>query len=171
MSICPGCGLAVGPEATLSPGGLLHCDVCGRVFPMIPDASASRAPVAPTASAVREPMQLPLGQAAKSGGPLWLKLSVVRGPTAGRTIEVGGREIVFGRTLGDVQIADPEISRRHLAFLSVAGRCMVRDLGSSNGTFVDGVRVGEASVVAGQEVTLGETVLRLLDVRDAGPPR
>ena len=132
MSVCPGCGLAVGPEATLAPGGLLHCEVCGRVFPIIPPPATDEDPITATTPAAKNPpAPLPLDVAPSPSGPtglIRLKLNIVRGPATGRTIDVQGQEITFGRSKGDVQIIDPEISRQHLSFQSVASRCLVRDL-------------------------------------------
>ena len=57
--------------------------------------------------------------------------------------------------------ADDTVSRRHAELLLVEGRWMLRDLGSSNGTWVNGRRVMEAEVAPGDELQLGGCALRL----------
>lgn len=73
-----------------------------------------------------------------------------------------GREIVVGRDPEcDYPLQNPNVSWRHAA-LSISGSTItVRDLGSRNGTQVDGRYVRTAQVKAGAEVTIGPFVLRL----------
>ncbi|MGI6420015.1 MAG: FHA domain-containing protein [Thermoguttaceae bacterium] len=56
-----------------------------------------------------------------------------------------------------VHLADPEVSRRHCEVSQLDGSLVVRDLGSSNGTFVNGSRVAEAILKPGDELTVGKT--------------
>ena len=74
---------------------------------------------------------------------------------------VGGR-LMLGRS-SDCQLvfADDTVSRRHAELCLVEGRWMLRDLGSSNGTWVNGRRVMEAEVAPGDELQLGGCALRL----------
>src|SRR5258708_36139381 len=65
-------------------------------------------------------------------------------------------------------LTDRRVSRRHLA-LSVTERGLhVTDLGSTNGTFINGLRVESAFAFVGSEIQLGDTVLA---VELAAPPR
>ena len=77
-----------------------------------------------------------------------------------RRVRLGDGRHVVGRAKGcDVPIDDRTLSRRHAAFVVRGGRVTVDDLGSLNGTFVDGTRVGEETEVgAGGVVGLGECV-------------
>ena len=70
-------------------------------------------------------------------------LKVISGPDEGRSIEVE-EEVVIGREDADLELADPEISRRHAAVRPVEGGVEIEDLGSMNGTFVNGDRISEA---------------------------
>ncbi len=74
-------------------------------------------------------------------------LRVVGGPGAGQEMDID-RELVVGRDEADVTIADPELSRHHAALRPVADGVEVEDLGSSNGTFVDGERISQARTIA-----------------------
>jgi FHA domain-containing protein len=67
-------------------------------------------------------------------------LKVTSGPSAGRTIEVD-HELVIGREDCELTIADPELSRRHMAIRPIERGVEVEDLGSMNGTFVGGTRI------------------------------
>lgn len=61
----------------------------------------------------------------------------------------------------DLTLTDREVSRRHLALEQRGGVLHVEDLGSTNGTFVNGVRVIEALVEGGETLRVGSTVLRV----------
>ncbi|MDH4078161.1 MAG: FHA domain-containing protein [Acidimicrobiia bacterium] len=70
-----------------------------------------------------------------------------------------------GRECDGLLLADQRVSRLHLRLELVEGRMVVADLGSSNGTFVDGLRVRAPVVVEPlSTVTLGSTAIRLLGV-------
>jgi FHA domain len=71
-------------------------------------------------------------------------------------------ELILGRERGtaDLVIEDPGVSRRHARVLPDNGALVVEDLGSSNGTYVNGRRIsGPAEVADGDEVQLGDTVI------------
>jgi ABC transport system ATP-binding/permease protein len=87
------------------------------------------------------------------------RLRITSGPLAGQTVEIES-ELVIGRAEGDLAIEDLELSRRHVAVRRLANRLQVEDLGSSNGTFVDGTRIEEPTMVGGgAEIRVGTTVL------------
>lgn len=87
------------------------------------------------------------------------RLRVVSGPNAGQTVDVEG-EIVIGREDTDLAIDDEEMSRRHAVVRRHANRLQVEDLGSTNGTFVDGTRIAEPTLLGGgAEIKVGMTVL------------
>ena len=91
-----------------------------------------------------------------------LTLVIVEGQDAGRELPIGGTVLV-GRDPGaDVVIADTEISSRHASFAPVDGGVAVEDLGSTNGTFVNGQRLtGTRQLQAGDRVQLGATVVEV----------
>lgn len=63
----------------------------------------------------------------------------------------------FGRSLNtDFQIAHPSVSSAHCEIVDTNGALVVKDLGSTNGTMVDGKPVQESPLAAGQTVRLGE---------------
>jgi pSer/pThr/pTyr-binding forkhead associated (FHA) protein len=92
-------------------------------------------------------------------------LHVKSGPLAGKTIEVES-DLTIGRQNADVTIDDAQISRRHAVLRPHADGLEVEDLGSSNGTFVDGRRIEAPTLVGdGAQVKLGVTVLEVEQTR------
>ena len=88
-------------------------------------------------------------------------LIVRSGPRAGERIELVG-ELVVGRENADVTVSDEEVSRRHLAVRPHEDGVELEDLGSTNGTFVDGARLSAVVVVSSTaRVVLGDTELEI----------
>lgn len=91
-----------------------------------------------------------------------MKLVASSGPAAGLELEISSR-VVIGREEGcDLTLEDEKVSRRHCALTPNAdGTVTLEDLGSSNGTFVNGARISAPVVLRGdEEVRVGSTVLR-----------
>jgi hypothetical protein len=93
------------------------------------------------------------------------QLQVVAGPDAGGVHLLHGGQIRIGRaTDADVPLDDPDVSRLHCAVtLTEDGRVTVADLGSTNGTTLDGRDVGprEVRLAPGALLRVGESALRL----------
>jgi pSer/pThr/pTyr-binding forkhead associated (FHA) protein len=84
-------------------------------------------------------------------------LVITSGQLEGRRIEVS-HELVIGRENVDVEIDDAELSRRHVAVRPTEGGLEVEDLGSRNGTRVDGTRIdGPTRIRHGAVLTAGMT--------------
>ncbi|MBL7255347.1 protein kinase domain-containing protein [Paractinoplanes lichenicola] len=81
---------------------------------------------------------------------------------AGRVF-TGDAEVLLGRDAAcDVQVTDRRVSRRHCRLVVRPDRVAVRDLGSRNGTSVNGVPIdGERELHDGDELRLGDTVARV----------
>jgi DNA-binding NtrC family response regulator len=89
------------------------------------------------------------------------RLLIVKGPDRGESISLDARPRTVGSGVGcDVQLSDPAISRRHLEIQAGPEGVVVRDLGSTNGSFVQGARFTELTLGFGTEVTIGKTVLK-----------
>ncbi|MGW2236281.1 FHA domain-containing protein [Streptomyces sp. NPDC001759] len=93
------------------------------------------------------------------------QLHVVSGPDAGGVHLLHGGEIRIGRSAdADVPLDDPDVSRLHCAVTVAAdGRVSVADLGSTNGTTLDGTRLNTRPVrfTPGALLRIGESALRL----------
>jgi predicted component of type VI protein secretion system len=95
------------------------------------------------------------------------QLVVTKGPLAGRKFELDA-ELVIGREGVAVTIEDSELSRRHAAVRPVMGGYEVEDLGSLNGTFVNGERIDTPTrLVGGESIKLGQSVLELEAARSS----
>ncbi|MBZ0275652.1 MAG: FHA domain-containing protein [Anaerolineae bacterium] len=88
------------------------------------------------------------------------RLIVRRGPQPNQTYDLNKDIITVGRDItNDITINDPEVSRHHMRFTRGAGGFTLEDLGSTNGTFVNGQRLAGAKPLAnGDMIGLGETV-------------
>jgi Protein of unknown function (DUF3662)/FHA domain len=78
----------------------------------------------------------------------------------GTRIQVGTEPVVIGRLPEcSVVLSDPNVSRRHAEIRRVGDAIVVTDLGSTNGTRVNGSSVHEQQLESGDEVTVGSTTL------------
>src|SRR5262245_20184848 len=103
-----------------------------------------------------------------------LAMSSTRGRTAprsysvqdlgqgGATVALGARPVVVGAHAScDLVLADPQVSRRHAELAIVPEGIRIKDLGSTNGTWWQGTKVGEVVVPAGATVQFGATPVRI----------
>lgn len=76
------------------------------------------------------------------------------------------RRVTLGRAPdSDLQLGDPEVSRRHAKIeVDAQGRVMLVDLSSTSGTFVRGARIDRHELVPGDELMIGRFRLRLEEV-------
>jgi len=89
-----------------------------------------------------------------------VKLVVVEGPDAGTSVDVTGERFVVGRGQGcDLTLGDPDVSRRHLEIRNAGSGFEAADLGSSNGTEVDGHPLSDMPLRDGAQIRLGSTIL------------
>jgi len=78
--------------------------------------------------------------------------------------------ITIGRnTDNDLMITDPFISKYHAVIQSNEGQIVIRDLKSSNSTFVNNIKITEAPLHIGDEIVIGKHVLRLQYGKDKEP--
>ena len=82
-----------------------------------------------------------------------------------------GATMVVGRApTSDIPVFDPTISRRHAELVADDKGLNVKDLGSSNGTFLNGSRVESCVVSLGDTITFGKVAFKLNQVGAAAPP-
>lgn len=90
-------------------------------------------------------------------------LRVQSGPDAGHVLVLDPSSpphAVLGNASScSLQLTDPCISRRHVALTATATHVLLVDLGSTNGTRVNGVIVREARLYGGETITIGRTVI------------
>ena len=89
------------------------------------------------------------------------RLSVRRGPEEGKTFPLTSTSTTVGRDpMAEIVLSDPEVSRQHARFTRTEEGYQLQDLGSTNGTFIDGRRLtGEAvGLKPGAVITMGSNV-------------
>ena len=90
------------------------------------------------------------------------QLTVNKGPEPGKVYELISVSITIGRDpMSEITINDPEVSRRHARLIGTLSGYRIQDLGSTNGTFVDGVRLGgePLDLESGQVISIGGGVV------------
>ncbi len=111
-------------------------------------------------------------------------LRVIQGPDKGKSFELpGGVPQLLGRSSEALELSDNTVSRRHAELTPDGGEWFVRDLGSQNGTFINGARVEQRRRLApGDQLRIGMTLMSFstgaevasvvtLPVRLTGPDR
>jgi len=98
-------------------------------------------------------------------------IQVIQGPDKDRTFDLSDGENVIGRLSDDVRISDSTISRRHALLVNRQGRWFIEDLGSANGTYLNGVKVTQSIVLnRGDQVRLGATLMVFADTDQTHVP-
>lgn len=133
--VCPRCSV-------LNPGGARFCTACGAELPEEEAATGSLTEVGVDVPGAGE-----VGQ-----------LIVTRGATAGARYALGAGTTSIGRHPdSDVFLDDITVSRRHAEVRrSSDGLFLLADVGSLNGTYLDGDRVEEAALREGAQIQVGK---------------
>ncbi len=151
-------------------GLLLLTGTAGAVWALRrrrPPSGASRPPRPSPRGAIAPPRRggsppappRPPSDAASAGRPY---LQVLYGHAAPPTIPLPNRPILIGRDPHcDVVLADPMVSARHAQIAPAPSGYWLADLGSTNGTFVNGRRVQQALLRPGDRIRIGATELQL----------
>jgi hypothetical protein len=90
----------------------------------------------------------------------YFRLVMRAGPSPGKVFELTQGEYTIGRDINNViVINDAEVSRNHVRLLSQAGGYVIEDLGSTNGTFVNGQRLmGPHMLQHGEMISMGDNI-------------
>ncbi len=97
------------------------------------------------------------------------KLLVLSGASQGREFILNKEQSIIGADpANDVVLNDLTVSRRHCEIRFTPTGCLLRDLGSTNGTFVFGFKVSEVALEYGAEFCVGQTRLVLRSLKDTG---
>ena len=83
----------------------------------------------------------------------------------------GDKQIIIGRVGADMVLAEDMVSRKHAKItLNDGGKITIEDLGSTNGTFVNGEKVKQARLKEGDRILIGTSILKLVQQREGGGP-
>jgi two-component system, NtrC family, sensor kinase len=89
-----------------------------------------------------------------------LTLLVLQGPDKGRRFELPDAPVLIGRESRQLPISDNTVSRRHAELLPDAGNWILKDMGSSNGSYVNGARVNNTfALKLGDQIRVGRTLM------------
>ncbi|GMV16835.1 MAG: DUF4388 domain-containing protein [Polyangiaceae bacterium] len=101
-----------------------------------------------------------------AGGPTRLALRFISGKYQGGEYPLEeGRQIVIGRSSDlDMVLVEEMVSRRHAQISMNGGVISIEDLGSTNGTFVNGEKIQRATLREGDRVLVGTSILKVVSV-------
>ena len=92
-------------------------------------------------------------------------MEIGKGPEAGKAYQILKPIVTIGRgSQADIQLSDKAISRKHCVIEIAPDRTVLRDLGSTNGTYVSGQRIDFAYLQDRTEFDLGSTRIRYIEV-------
>jgi transcriptional regulator with GAF, ATPase, and Fis domain len=98
------------------------------------------------------------------------RLVGVAGPLQGAVFALAEGRVTIGRdSSNEIWAADSFLSRRHCALKSTGTQCHIQDLGSHNGTRVNGIPVKDQELAHGDQISVGDSLLLFLT--DEGDPK
>ena len=89
-------------------------------------------------------------------------LAVIQGAATGQIYQITKTRTTMGRSGADINLDDPEASRQHAMLEVIGDHAIVRDLGSTNGTFVDLERIEQQVLNNHMEFRIGSHVLMFI---------
>ena len=108
------------------------------------------------------------------GGPLnsvKYKIEITRGKEAGTSYPLDNKRITIGRKPENtVPVSDIKVSGVHAEIVFDGDLPVIRDLGSTNGTFLDGKKITEVVLSVGDRILVGGTEFVLLGAGESAPP-
>jgi predicted Zn finger-like uncharacterized protein len=147
---------------------IVKCPHCGANYPLDEKQFASKSKIKGQCkwcnssfviNAPSEHPQLPLKQT--------VALAVIQGPARGQVFRVTKSQTILGRSGADIVLYDPEVSRKHCAIEVDGSTVTLVDLGTTNGTFVDGKRIDRCQMKHFSKIRIGATTL-VFTISDKG---
>jgi hypothetical protein len=141
-----------------NPEGSNFCSSCGAVLERAQDpdpavTTITLAPVEELGEVGEEDVVVSVGDVPADKGLLVVK----RGPNAGSRFTLGSDVTTIGRHPdSDIFLDDVTVSRRHAEVTADGGRYAVRDVGSTNGTYVNRDRIEQGELHNGDELQIGK---------------
>jgi len=140
---------------------LLYIFVWRAVRAVVRDLRAGPAPPRPARTRRQGGDKAPAQALAKRAVPSQLVVHIPEGRP--RVIELGGQAVLFGRSPSStVRLEDPYVSDDHARIYQADGSWMVADLKSTNGTFLNRVKVTTPTqIAAGDQLGIGKTIVEV----------
>jgi DNA-binding NtrC family response regulator len=96
---------------------------------------------------------------------------VIKGPDRGESVRLSDKPVYFGSSPScEMVLSDKTVSRKHMSAELAGDDVVVRDVGSTNGTFIQGSKFKEITIGFGAEVKLGRTVIKYLPDEEVVEP-
>jgi len=132
-----------------------------------PSLRTQRTPVQPPAGAESGSATIAGSEAARMGllqlpKDKRFSLAVIQGAATGQIFPISKTRTVIGRSGADINLDDPESSRQHAALEIVGDVAILRDLGSTNGTWIELERIEQHQLGNQQEFRIGSHVLMFI---------
>lgn len=112
-----------------------------------------------------EPPAQPVKRELPKAAPLW-QVKAMTGVISGRMFPIEGTNVVGRDPHCDIVVGGAHVSRRHAEFSIRSGVLWVKDLGSSNGSFVNGKRHEEVALQNGDEVKFDAMIFKVVGPTD-----
>jgi pSer/pThr/pTyr-binding forkhead associated (FHA) protein len=112
-----------------------------------------------------EPPPQPVKRDLPKAAPLW-QVKAMTGVISGRMFPIEGTNVVGRDPHCDIVVGGAHVSRRHAEFSIRSGVLWVKDLGSSNGSFVNGKRHDEVALQNGDEVKFDAMIFKVVGPTD-----
>jgi len=171
---CRSCGKSLGaapppslqPVATAAPP--VHTNSGGEARPIV----SPPIPKVPAGTVVREELRTPgtVLQTQRAELPLCGWFVILRGRRKGRDFRIEKETSILGRDgTCDYIIEDDLVSRQHVRIRIEDAKFIVFDLGSGNGTYLNGQQIQKAELQDGDVLTVGETLLLFKDAKPRIP--
>ena len=172
---CAKCGSSIEIEnpalnnMTLPPGTFPS-----KPAPAVPGTAPARVPPPPDTDQRRRPDPETPGSGTLTGRDLHkvgaielpkdkrFSLAVIQGTATGQIFQITKTRTTLGRSGADINLDDPEASRQHATVEVLGDHAIVRDLGSTNGTFVDLERIEQKVLNNQNEFRIGSHVLMFI---------
>jgi len=173
---CPGCHSVYSVKEELVPAAGIRtkCPKCAELITIVPDPSEVSSQEMDYAHTMilfnplpaQEDEQLREVKSGLSGEPRiapGLKVTVEEtdGYSPGKRYVLDKPVTNIGRNKSEILLDDPEVSRKHAAIEIFGEKVVIKDLGSTNGTFLNGLGVKMAFVKDGDVVQVGNTTLKV----------
>ncbi len=166
---CPKCNAQYNvPEGKIHGRKKVKCSKCRNIFevnkpqedPQSEDSESKKDTAKIMQSQVSD--SLWTNENLKLPSDIKLSLAIIKGARAGYIFKLEKPYVLIGRGKVDLIIPDKEISRKHLAIEVRGEKIFLRDLGSTNGTFINDTRVSITEIADQSEFRVGQTTLMLI---------
>jgi ribosomal protein S27E len=141
----------------------VKCAACGKTFRVInPTVTTLKVDATRKSVPTLTPERAPDGRLLSLPKDKIISLRLLEGGEKGTVYAVAQPRLTIGRTNADITVDDPLVSRLHCALEIMGDSVLLCDLGSTNGTLVNGQPISSSSIGDGSKFEIGSHVFQLL---------